>query len=396
MDGRKTDARAFVHRGGGVRIAGTVIACDAAAGTDLVFLSHAPALGVHARRALPRLGGGRRQLLATEQTLALLGPVGERLKAHALPPRTAGRSASATCAWRCSRRGSCPGPHRCCASATAGASSTPGQSAPAPGDVRAADALCLDATFARRGVAFPARAQALAEVGRAVRDVLARGGAPVVLVDPVAIALDIGAALAADRIGLAAHRSIVQAAIAYRHAGCRRRRCSGSRASSARARRCCGRRRSACRRAGPGRAHRAHLGRRGRRSRRRPPPAASARRARHISDRRRPRRPDPLRRGERGDPRSPWSTRRRDARRSRCGRAESTRTRSGRRARSSFSPPELPGGPIAGLRPRRRGHVLNFRRVQPRDGRDHRHLAPRPHLHRSEEDARSWRPGSGA
>ena len=52
-----------------------------------------------------------------------------------------------------------------------------------------------------------------------MRDVLARGDAPVVLVDPVAIAVDIGAALAADRIGLAAHRSIVQAAIAYRARG---------------------------------------------------------------------------------------------------------------------------------------------------------------------------------
>ena len=85
MEGRKTPARAFVHRGGGVRIAGTVIACDAAASTDLVFLSHAPAFGLHARRALPRLGSGRRQLLATDLTLALLGAVGQRLKAHVLP-----------------------------------------------------------------------------------------------------------------------------------------------------------------------------------------------------------------------------------------------------------------------------------------------------------------------
>ena len=90
---------------------------------------------------------------------------------------------------------------------------------PGPVDVRAADALCLDATFGDEAFAFPTRDQALAEVGRAVRDVLARGDAPVVLVDPVAIAVDIGAALAADRIGLAAHRSIVQAAVAYRHAG---------------------------------------------------------------------------------------------------------------------------------------------------------------------------------
>src|SRR5262249_2293411 len=85
MQGRQTGARALVHRGGGVRIADAVIACAAALGAELVFLSHAPAFGVHARRALPRLGGVRRQLLATELTLALLGPAGERLKAHALP-----------------------------------------------------------------------------------------------------------------------------------------------------------------------------------------------------------------------------------------------------------------------------------------------------------------------
>jgi len=85
MNGRQTRGRAFAHRGGGVRIAGTVIACDAAIGSELVFLSHAPAFGVHARRALPQLRGVRRQLLATELTLALLGPAGARLKAHALP-----------------------------------------------------------------------------------------------------------------------------------------------------------------------------------------------------------------------------------------------------------------------------------------------------------------------
>src|SRR6185436_5029098 len=86
MEGRqKPRARAFVHRGGGVRIAGTVIACDATASTELVFLSHAPPFGVHPRRALPRVGGGRRQVLTTDVTLALLGPAGQRLAAHALP-----------------------------------------------------------------------------------------------------------------------------------------------------------------------------------------------------------------------------------------------------------------------------------------------------------------------
>jgi hypothetical protein len=220
MDARSTRARGFAHRGGGVRIADTIVACDAAMGTELVFLSHAPAFGVHARRALPGLGGVRRQLLTTETTLALLGPAGDRLKAHALPagygrPFSLGDlrlemfpsgfmpgAASLLCERRDGRRIVYAGP------IDAGA------------DVRAADALCIDATFAGQGdPPFPSRAQALEDVGRAVRAVLARGASPVVLVDPVGIAVDVAAALAVDRIGLLAHRAIVQAAAAYRRAG---------------------------------------------------------------------------------------------------------------------------------------------------------------------------------
>jgi len=219
MVGPKTGARAFMHRGGGVRIAGTVIACDAAAGTELVFLSHAPAFGVHARRALPRLGGARRQLLATEQTLALLGPVGERLKAHALPAGYGRPFSLGDLRLEMFPSGFMPGAASLLCERDGRRIVYAGPIGPGSGDVRAADALCLDATFGDEAFAFPTRAQALAEVGRAVRDVLAGGGAPVVLADPVAIAVDIAAALAADRIGLAAHRSIVQAAIAYRHAG---------------------------------------------------------------------------------------------------------------------------------------------------------------------------------
>jgi len=219
MEGRKTPARAFVHRGGGVRIAGTVIACDAAASTDLVFLSHAPAFALHARRALPRLGGGRRQLLATELTLALLGPVGQRLKGHALPAGYGRPFSLGDVRLEMFPSGFMPGAasllceqggRRIVYAGPVGAESA---------DVRAADALCIDATYGSRATVFPARDQALADVGRAVRDVLARGGAPVVLVDPVSVAVDVGAALAADRIGLCAHRAIVQAAIAFRHAG---------------------------------------------------------------------------------------------------------------------------------------------------------------------------------
>jgi hypothetical protein len=219
MEGRKNRARAFVHRGGGVRIAGTVIACDATAGTELVFLSHAPAFGVHPKRALPRGGGGRRQLLTTDVTLALLGAAGERLKTHALPAAYGRPFSLGDLRLEMFPSGFMPGAasllcehdgQRLVYAGPIGAHSV---------DVRAADAVCIDATFADAAAAFPSRAEALAAVGRAVRDVLARGEAPMVLVDPLAIALDVAATLAADRIGLCAHRAIVQAAAAYRAAG---------------------------------------------------------------------------------------------------------------------------------------------------------------------------------
>src|SRR5579863_3347118 len=79
----RKNQNAFLYRAG-VRLAGTVVACDAAAGGDLVFLSHAAVLGARGRRALPHVGGSRRQILATEATLALLGPFGERLRAQTL------------------------------------------------------------------------------------------------------------------------------------------------------------------------------------------------------------------------------------------------------------------------------------------------------------------------
>jgi hypothetical protein len=219
MEVRKTRARAFVHRGGGVRIAGTVIACDAAAGTDLVFLSHAPALGVHARRAVPRLGGARRQLLTTELTLALLGPAGDRLKTHVLPAGYGRPFSLGDLRLEMFSSGFMPGAASLVCEQAGRRLVYAGPIGAAQADVRAAHALCIDATFATPTTVFPAREQALADVGRAVREVLGSGRAPVVVVNPVAIAVDVGAALAADRIGLVAHRAIVQAAMAYRRAG---------------------------------------------------------------------------------------------------------------------------------------------------------------------------------
>ena len=219
MEGRKTRARAFVHRGGGVRIAGTIVACGAAAGTDLVFLSHAPVLAVHARRALPRLGGARRQLLATPVTLSLLGPAGERLKAHALPAGYGRPFSLGDLRLEMFPSGFMPGAASLLCEQAGRRIVYAGPIGASGAEVRAADALCIDATFASAATVFPSRDQALADVGRAVRDVLGRGGAPIVLVDPVTVGVDVASALAGDRIGLCAHRAIVQAAMAYRRAG---------------------------------------------------------------------------------------------------------------------------------------------------------------------------------
>jgi hypothetical protein len=219
MEGRKTRARAFVHRGGGVRIAGTIVACGAAAGTDLVFLSHAPVLAVHARRALPRLGGARRQLLATPVTLSLLGPAGDRLKAHALPAGYGRPFSLGDLRLEMFPSGFMPGAASLLCEQAGRRIVYAGPIGASGAEVRAADALCIDATFASAATVFPSRDQALADVGRAVRDVLGRGGAPIVLVDPVTVGVDVASALAGDRIGLCAHRAIVQATMAYRRAG---------------------------------------------------------------------------------------------------------------------------------------------------------------------------------
>jgi hypothetical protein len=206
-------ARAFLYRSG-VRLAGTVVACDAAAGGDLIFLSHAAVLGARGRRALPRVGGGRRQVLATAGTLALLGPVGERLRAQALlapygRPFTLGDLRleiypsgflPGAASLRCEREG-----RRIVYAGPVGEGC----------ELRAADALCLDARFAFREGAFPPRAEAEAALRRMARDRTA-GGAPLLFIEPPALAPTIARLLGADGVPLRAHRAILEAVAAFR------------------------------------------------------------------------------------------------------------------------------------------------------------------------------------
>lgn len=207
---------------------GTIVACDASAGSDLIFLSHAAALDARAARALPRARHGRRQILTTETTLALLGAPGERLRAHALlasPGRPfvlgdlrlelfpSGHGPGAT-SLSCERGvgGAEGGPvTRVVYAGVIGPGDTP--------SVRSADALCLDATFGARRFAFPPVAEALAEVRRLVLETLGRGAAPLVLVDVGTSGLAVAATLGEAGVVVRAARPLVQAAAAHARAG---------------------------------------------------------------------------------------------------------------------------------------------------------------------------------
>src|SRR4051812_34139303 len=80
---RRRNVRTFSYRGG-VRVHDSVLACDATSGSDLIFVSHAGALEGRGPHGLPRARGGRRKILTTETTLALLGTAGDRLRPHTL------------------------------------------------------------------------------------------------------------------------------------------------------------------------------------------------------------------------------------------------------------------------------------------------------------------------
>src|SRR3954469_7827290 len=163
MASRRAVDRAFVYRGG-VRVTGTVLSCDSAAGGELVFLSHAPSPGAKGRRALPRVGSGRRRLLATEATLNLLGL--DPSNTHALVA-VPGRPFSlgglrlevfpsglmpGAASLLCEREG-----RRIVYAGPVGQVDQPGDG---QAELRAADALCIDARFASREIAFPGRAAA--------------------------------------------------------------------------------------------------------------------------------------------------------------------------------------------------------------------------------------------
>jgi putative mRNA 3-end processing factor len=228
MNSKKTNvaARTFVFRGG-TRIAGTVIACDAWRGDDLSFVSSArPRPGQPSPIDRSSTRPARGQILTTETTLALLGPRAARLRSRALvlgygrpfvlgslriellPSGILPGAASLAC----------EGGERRILYAAAARLGAPATGAEA-GAVRAAHALCLDATFGHPRFAFVPLAEAQGAACAFAQSARAAGCAPVLLTAPFGPAHDVVPALAAAGWRLRGHRSTVAATAAFRAAG---------------------------------------------------------------------------------------------------------------------------------------------------------------------------------
>src|SRR3954447_26205118 len=152
MARRRRPTRSFSHRGG-VRMEGTHLTCDAVgSASDVVFLSHARAVAGTRRLRLRR--AGRQELLATPRTLALLGRAGEGLRRHALPAPFGRPFALGEVRVELFPSGHLPGAASLLCEAGgrrlvyAGAVGRPGPGFGAEsGEVRRADAVCIDGTF---------------------------------------------------------------------------------------------------------------------------------------------------------------------------------------------------------------------------------------------------------
>lgn len=208
-------ARAFAYRAG-VRIEGTVLACDASGGRDLTFVSSAQVTP-------PR---GRAQVLATETTLALLGRAGRRLRASALLAAPGRPFLLGALRVEIYPSGLLPGAASLLVEARGRRIAYAGAVRPGPAsvpavamEIRGADAVCLGAAFGNPHFSFPPRDEALAAATAFATAALGAGRAPVLLAAPMPTALEVGAALAAAGVALRAHRSIVAAAASFRAAG---------------------------------------------------------------------------------------------------------------------------------------------------------------------------------
>jgi hypothetical protein len=215
MSESRTTTPAFVFRAG-VRIAGTVVTCDGTAATDLLFLSHAPVMAAHGRRGLPGVGRGRRQLLTTDTTLTLLGLVGERLRPHALVTAFGRPFTLGDLRLELFPSGYLPGAASLLCEQGGRRLVYAGPLGDEP-DVRAADAVCVDARWAMQDLQLPRRAEAEANLLAAARD-RAAGVASVLVVDPPGLAPVVAQVLAQAGLAARTHRKVLESLAVYRRA----------------------------------------------------------------------------------------------------------------------------------------------------------------------------------
>jgi putative mRNA 3-end processing factor len=223
---KKNRPRAFQFRGG-VRISGTVLACDAAAAAELVFISHAAAWPVATGGAAQRRNRQSRvQILTTTETLTLMGSDGERLRSRALMPGygrpfalgflrleliPAGHhlgSASLLCD---------TGGRRILYASTVGVGISGGGFAAR--ELRSCDAVCIDATFADPRFVFPPPAVSDARLVEAAAEARSADQRVAVLVSPRGAALHAARALHSAGWALRADRAIVDALALYASCG---------------------------------------------------------------------------------------------------------------------------------------------------------------------------------
>jgi len=178
----------FVYRAG-IGLAGTHITCDATGfPSDLIFISHAYALGSRGPGKLAGARAGRRQILATEETLHLLGKAGDKLRSRTLPASFGRPFNLGEHRIEIVLSGGLPGAAGLLCETDGRRLFYLGTMSPEPllpglepAGMRQADAICVDATFGHPSLVFPPRRQVLAELRAFVQDSLAEGRTPVLL-----------------------------------------------------------------------------------------------------------------------------------------------------------------------------------------------------------------------
>jgi hypothetical protein len=219
---RRRSARAFTFTAG-IRATDANIAYDGLGlASDLVFLSHANALPPRARLA----GLGRRELLATEQTLRMLAGNGPRLRTRALPAAFGRPFNLGPCRIELLPSGHLPG--AACLLCESETRRTMYLGAFCPEPIldgiepflsRRADALCVDAGLAAPELGVPPRRQVMTEVLAFVEENLATHGRVVLLTSAFGNMPMIAAALAKAGLAVRAHRRLA-AVLARLHVVC--------------------------------------------------------------------------------------------------------------------------------------------------------------------------------